>query len=97
MPADQVRQDDPLTVHRPARRLPSGIFSFSQKTEKQKSSRGNAVEGQACGEQKDGCEPRMSGPVIRDAGHQTSLFSIRPPEVLQRASLEASPTSDVEL
>jgi len=29
-------------------------------------------------------------PVLRDAGHQTSLFSIRPPEVLRRASLEDS-------
>src|SRR5205823_5049401 len=30
--------------------------------------------------------------VIRDAGHQTSLFSIRPPEVLQRSSLEGAST-----
>jgi hypothetical protein len=29
VPADQVRQDDPLTVHRPARRLPFRIFPFS--------------------------------------------------------------------
>jgi hypothetical protein len=50
------------------------------------------VEGQACGEQKDGCEPRMGGLVLCDAGHQTSLFSIRPPEVQHRASLEDSST-----
>jgi hypothetical protein len=30
--------------------------------------------------------------VLRGAGHQTSLFSIRPPEVQHRASLEGSST-----
>ncbi len=43
-----------------------------------------------CGEQKDGCEPRMVDLVSRGAGHQTSLFSIRPPEVLRESSLEDS-------
>ena len=31
--------------------------------------------------------------VFRGAGQQTSLFSIRPPEVLQRSSLEDSSTN----